>query len=308
MIATRKRDALPVSLLYINKAFTERQVNMENEIWKGVEGFDGVFEVSNLGRFRRRGKRITYIKPRVVYERIKIGFSYMGRNEYFDFDVIVANAFLDNPNNRDHVIHKDGDLENNRVDNLMWSEKTDKEIRQLTNSRCRNGGKNDYYVKDGIAYVKMRNTDNIMLCDAEDWEKQKNYTWSENRGYAQTGKFGHTVRFSRVVMDAPEGKEVDHINRNRLDNRKTNLRIVSHRGNMSNVGCQKKSKTKIAGVYWHKHRHKYFAELKVDGKRFCLGAYETLEEAREARKRAEEKYRKPFLEKEALQSGCFFNK
>ena len=271
------------------------------EEWKDIEEFEGYFEVSNQGRFRRKKKTgYSYIKPRIVGKRVKIQFSYKGKYQYYDFDVLVANAFLPNPHSRDYVIHIDGNIENNKVDNLKWSDKSNEEMKSLARSQCQNGGKNEYYIKNGIAYVKMRNTENTMICDADDWEKQKNYSWYENKGRAQTGKFKHTVWFSRAVMDAPENMEVDHINRNPLDNRKSNLRIISHLGNMANLGSQKKSKTGVAGVYWHKHRNKYFAELKVGKKRYCLGAYKTLEEAADARKKAEEKYRKPFLEKETL--------
>ena len=159
---------------------------------------------------------------------------------------------------------------------------------------------NNYVIEDGIVYVDLARSTKTMICDQDDWEKLKCYTWSELKGYASGYKNKKTIYFSRMVMDAPKGMEVDHINRNTLDNRKKNLRIISHSGNMSNKGAYKNSKTGVAGVYWHKHRKKYFVELKTGTKRHCLGAFHTLEEAIKAREEAETKYRKPYLEKETL--------
>ena len=90
-------------------------------------------------------------------------------------------------------------------------------------------------------------------------------------------------------MQAPSKMQVDHINHNGLDNRRCNLRICSNKENncnkdFSNCACASKYGTGI-----HKIRERYFARIMVNKKEIALGGYATLEEARAARKRAEEK-------------------
>lgn len=159
--------------------------------------------------------------------------------------------------------------------------------------------KNEYSIVDGIAYVKISNNQ-IMICNANDWKKYSDIAWYNVKGYASASYKGKRIYFHRLILNPPSNKEVDHINRNKLDNRRENLRIVSHNANMANRGAMKNSKTKIPGVYWHKHRQKYFVEIKVDKTRICLGAYKTLEEAKKVREQAEKEYQKVFIEKETL--------
>ena len=90
----------------------------------------------------------------------------------------------------------------------------------------------------------------------------------------------------RIIMNAPKGMFVDHINHNCLDNRKSNLRIVTPRQNSMN----RKPKSKHHGVTWHRQIHKWRVQISVDGKKTGLGCYADIDDAIEARKRAEIKY------------------
>lgn len=183
------------------------------------------------------------------------------------------------------------------------------ELRKTINrSTAQRKGRNSYYIKDGCAYVKLTCSTKTMICDEEDWERWKSFTWQESGGYARTRILGKHTRFHRLVVNAPKGMEIDHINRNKLDNRKSNLRIVSHKANMLNRGKTRKSTTGIAGVYQKKGDTKYFAQIKVNEERLYLGKFESIEEAKKARLNAEKEYRDTFIEKETLQAGCFFNK
>lgn len=165
-------------------------------------------------------------------------------------------------------------------------------------------GNNAFVVRDGVVYVSLNNSPHPMLCDVEDWERLKKHTWFEHRGYVHGKIMGKEVRFHRYILDAPKGYEVDHINRNTFDNRKENLRIISHKGNMINTGLSRNNKTGCKGVY--KYPRGYLAQINVNGKRIYLGAYKTFEEAVKARRNAEEKLHKPFLEKETLHTEVFF--
>ena len=83
---------------------------------------------------------------------------------------------------------------------------------------------------------------------------------------------------------------IDHINRNPLDNRKCNLRVVTQLENTWNRGICKRNKSGVNGVY--KHKNKWGVAINYKRKRIYLGLYETIEEAEKVRKEAEEKYYK----------------
>lgn len=103
-----------------------------NEIWKPIKGYEGLYEVSNFGRVRsldhivksKGGTRM--VKGRIIQSRSKTN-GYMRVNLWKDnvantFLVhrLVAEAFLDNPNNYTEVNHKDENKQNNKDSNLEW--------------------------------------------------------------------------------------------------------------------------------------------------------------------------------------------
>lgn len=103
------------------------------------------------------------------------------------------------------------------------------------------------------------------------------------RFYAQRTerKNGRTkiVRMHRLIMNAPDGVEVDHINGNPLDNRKCNLRLASHAENSANGPLDQKNKTGFKGVSFHKSRKKYRASINIRGKHKHLGLFHSPAEA-----------------------------
>ena len=86
----------------------------------------------------------------------------------------------------------------------------------------------------------------------------------------------------RLIMDAPKGMDIDHINGNPLDNRKSNLRICTRAENMRNRGAQKNNTSGYKGVGWCKHRKKWHAQIKHNGKQIYIGRYKDKEEAARA--------------------------
>ena len=135
----------------------------------------------------------------------------------------------------------------------------------------------------GVCYF---NNGGYFIFDKEDYEKIKDYAWVQSNGYACHA----WLRVHRIIMDCPDGMVVDHINHNRLDNRKGNLRICLQIDNMKNQTLRRNNKSGITGVNKHSYRDCYVARINVDGKRKHIGYYKTLEEAAKARKAAEEKY------------------
>lgn len=89
------------------------------EVWKDVVGYEGLYEVSNLGRIRRDGR---IKKPHVDhggYETVCLYKSSKGK--WFKVHRVVASAFKPNPENKRTVNHIDGNKQNNRVENLEWA-------------------------------------------------------------------------------------------------------------------------------------------------------------------------------------------
>ena len=92
------------------------------EQWKPIEGTDGKYEVSNLGRVRTNGKRpglLTLTKQPKGYLYAMIQLSN-GKQKNCRVHRLVAEHFLPNPDNMEEVNHKDGNKENNHVGNLEW--------------------------------------------------------------------------------------------------------------------------------------------------------------------------------------------
>jgi len=83
-----------------------------------------------------------------------------------------------------------------------------------------------------------------------------------------------------VIMNPPEGKEIDHINGDGLDNRRENLRIVSHRTNQQNRHENKTSR--YPGVSWCKQHKKWKAQIHLSGANTYLGYFDVEEDAARA--------------------------
>lgn len=155
----------------------------------------------------------------------------------------------------------------------------------------------DYTIdSQNVVHVILR-TGEEMLCDLEDWEKLKNHGWRlGDTGYAQCGIDNKTTKFHIKIMGRRKGLVIDHINRNRLDNRRCNLRFVTQEVNTLNRSVQSNNKCGVKGVSKHKGTGLWEAIITVKGKQYHLGLHKTIQEAEKARKEAEEKYHKPIIE------------
>lgn len=114
------------------------------------------------------------------------------------------------------------------------------------------------------------------------------HAWSRTKtGYAQARINGELVLMHRLVMGRPGQGEIDHINRDKVDNRRNNLRIVSHGDNMSNLPLASNNTSGVRGVDWDANRSKWRAQIQKSGKNMHLGRFDTIEEALSARLTAE---------------------
>lgn len=142
--------------------------------------------------------------------------------------------------------------------------------------------KNKIYYENDYALLEIRNKKNEKLCDViidtEDVERIRQYKWRKS-GTRGGMRFYSTidnkeVLLSRFILNYDGPLVVDHINQNTLDNRKSNLRIVTNNENLLN--------NKSVGVYLYKG--KWIVDINRYNHRFYAGKYETKEEALLARK------------------------
>jgi hypothetical protein len=122
----------------------------------------------------------------------------------------------------------------------------------------------------------------LALVDEADLSLVSAHHWRYLRGYAITAAAGRTIFMHRLITGAPKGMQCDHINRDRADNRRANLRVVTHAQNGQNMPAIGGS-SPHRGVSWHKGRQKWRADAVVAGKQHWLGMFDSeLEAARVA--------------------------
>ena len=99
----------------------------------------------------------------------------------------------------------------------------------------------------------------------------------------------HRLVWLHVYGEWPKD-QIDHINRNKTDNRIANLRDVSHKQNGQNRSKPSNNTSGCPGVVWYKQNSKWVAKIKHNQKLIHLGYFTDLEEAVAARKAAEKLY------------------
>lgn len=147
--------------------------NIDGEIWRPIKGYEDLYEVSNLGRIKSMERFETGNGYGEYNRKPIIKKQNFGTNGYlctiltknkikktFSIHRTVAVIFIDNPNNKRCVNHRDGDKTNNSVDNLEWCTHSENMYHAFKNGLARNkkGGENKSSKK-----VKQLDFDNNVI-------------------------------------------------------------------------------------------------------------------------------------------------
>lgn len=132
-----------------------------------------------------------------------------------------------------------------------------------------------------MALIPLRRRDGSLrayaLVDAADHGWLMESSWHLNSsGYAVATVRGRKVRMARLILGLKAGdkRQADHVNGDRLDNRRANLRAVSHAENQHNrTGQHRRNKSGYRGVSWRADRAKWVAHVRLDGRMRNLGEY-----------------------------------
>lgn len=142
---------------------------------------------------------------------------------------------------------------------------------------------------------------NMFLIDTEDLPLVTQFYWSkQTNDYIVRPKDKKLLH--RILTDCPKGKVVDHINHLKYDNRKANLRVCSYTENQCNRLAKYNTKYGAKGIFLD-NRGKYRVTIILNRKTIHIGYFDTLEQAIEERRKAENEYYGEFSLHESLKQG-----
>lgn len=135
----------------------------------------------------------------------------------------------------------------------------------------------------------------VAIIDDADYPLIAGYRWYCNdEGYAVSNNKGNSLRMHRLILGTPPDKITDHINKNGLDNRRSNLRLADKSTNGCNRPKQANNKSGVKGVCFDKRFGYWRAYVTLNRKQVFNSYYKKFEDAVAARRAAALKYHKEF--------------
>lgn len=182
------------------------------------------------------------------------------------------------------------------TDNLRWGGTKScgclsRQISSIIGKRKKKYNRYDLLGDYGIGYTSKNE---LFYFDLEDYNKIKDYCWFiDSNGYLVAKDEHHNnIKLHRKILNLEYGdnKCVDHINHDKMDNRKSNLRIVTNQQNMMNQKLKDCNTSGVTGVHWDNTNGYWVAQIGYNKQKIHIGNFSNFDEAVKARKKAEEKY------------------
>lgn len=149
-----------------------------------------------------------------------------------------------------------------------------------------------YEIEAGYAVGHFENGKTVLF-DIDNLPEVSKHKWFvDASGYATSCLDGKNIRMHRFLVDVPDGKVIDHINRDKLDNRRGNLRICTQKENCQNMSMKSNNKSGVTGVYYDKRAKRWRAQIYIKQKAVHVGIFDDFEDAVAARNEAVERFRK----------------
>ena len=161
------------------------------EEWKSIPGYEGLYEVSNLGRVRSVDRYVKYLNGMIHLHKgkvlspgirsdgyLQVSLCCNGKYKTIAVHRLVAQAFIENPDNLPEINHKDEDKTNNSVDNLEWCDRSYNNTYGTRQDKVRDTNiKNGYWTglsrKESTKKYYQENRDRICEQKKEYRRKQK---------------------------------------------------------------------------------------------------------------------------------------
>lgn len=140
-----------------------------------------------------------------------------------------------------------------------------------------------------LLYDSAYNLTGECIIDKEDYDKLKNIRWRlDGGGYAiNNSNKKETLYIHRIINNTPSNMFCDHIDKNKLNCKKENLRTVTHQLNCINVGKKSNNTSGVKGINWNKRNQKWRSRITLNNTEINLGEYTNYLDAVKSRANAE---------------------
>ena len=185
---------------------------MEEEIWKPIKGYEGLYEISNLGRvkslnYNRTGKEEILKNAECSNGYLTVGLTKNGKQKLFKIHRLVAEAFIPNPENKPCIDHINTIKNDNRVENLRWVTNEENNNNPLTKKK-RNENYANFKGENHPMYGRTgENHPMYGKHHSEETRKKmsKNHANFKGENHPFYGKH-HTEETKRKMSEAKKGK------------------------------------------------------------------------------------------------------
>lgn len=215
-----------------------------SEIWKSIPEYP-IYSISNYGNVKRNNDLIFGWVNKSGKKVIQINYNNI--KKYFLLEKIVANLFIDNPNNYKYILHIDNDLLNNCCNNLRWVKQTIKN--EINNNYDTEIWKpileNNNYEISTKGIVRNIHTKQIMKIRLQQQGYQLVSLTNPKKNH-----FIHTLVANTFIPNPDKKPSVDHIDRNRENNCIENLRWATMKEQCKNRNWSKGEDKNINKRIW----------------------------------------------------------